>query len=415
MGRSGVGRSRSPVPALVVGIGVAAALLLPATLPWTTAAAPAFPRTVASYSWWTSPLGAGDIDRATAIYQNGVGVEFLDVPQAIVLGDDGSTYRRLTIAESRSTAADQGDPARSVLSPDGTFAVIGSGTRTGEVTRVTLADGSTTDFAVGEGLDAVPQGITGDGRTVLLLAGEAPMSRYTDADFALSGTLLALDLDTGSIVDLPSRGAVHAGAISPDGRLVLIGDESGFSVIERATGVRTEVPLDRAAAVGGGAFSPSSSRFAASDGTMLHIHDVTGSSLSRAWPLTGLEYAQTVGWRDDDTVLVQGWTDSGANTSAFAWVDVATGEVDVFSSYRPDLTGAAMWVTSLAADLIPEWTVTDTRDDRGFLPVVIAAILGSGAAALAWVCTPRRRASDEGDAGAERSVAEQPDREPAPV
>ncbi|MET0736136.1 MAG: hypothetical protein ABWY55_10920 [Microbacterium sp.] len=411
-------RARSALPAGVVTLVVAAVLLAPQAWPLPTADAPSpvFPRTIASYSWWTTPLSAGDLERATVTYQNGVGVEFLDTPQAIVLGDDGATYRRLTVAEGRSTPDDQGDPARSVLAPDGTFAVVGSGTPVGAVTVVDLADDATRDVPIGEGRSAIPQSIAADGRTVLLIVDDAPMSRYTDAGFRLSGSLVTLDLSTGAVTEHPSITEVNTAAISPDGALILVDGADGFWLLDATSGELRQVDaLGRDAAVSGGAFSPAGTRIASTSGEGLQIDDIRGLRATRSFELPGFEYSSVLGWRDDDTVLVQGGTDGEANSSALAWVDATTGEVEVFSTYAPDVTGAALWISSVAAALVPEWTVADTRTDRGFLPIALAIGAALFAGLLAWLLTPRRRAARENaDAPAsDRDVQHR--REPASV
>ena len=116
------------VLALLYGPGLLAAALGPANV-----TNPVFPSTIARYSWYTGLLSNDRFAAATLLYQNGVGVEFMDTPQSVLLSADGRKYRRLDEAESLSIAEDQGDPAVSVLSPDGTFVVIGSAGRTGKV------------------------------------------------------------------------------------------------------------------------------------------------------------------------------------------------------------------------------------------------------------------------------------------
>lgn len=388
-------RRTSIVPAIVAGLAVAGLLVVPQILPLpsTAAGAPVFPRAVSPYSWWTSPLAPGDMERATVVYQNGVGVEFMDYPQSIVLGEDGGTYRRLTAAEGRSTVEDQGDPAATLLAPDGSFVVVGSGTRIGQVAVVDLADGAERDLPIDEGRAAVPLSITSDGATVLLLVGDAPMSRYADANFQLNGALITLDLVTGDVAEHSAKPSVHGGAISPDGSKILIAEQDGIALVDVATGVPRAVPdVGRGALVAGSAFSPSSERFAVSVGSEIRIHDSATGEASGPLALPGFEYAAAVGWRDDDTLLVQGATDGEGNLSAFAWLDATSGELDIVSTYTPDATGAAMWVTSVASELVPSWTFADTRDDRGYLQILVSLAVAAAAGGLVRLLTPRRRA-----------------------
>ncbi len=157
---------------LLVAVGVLALLYGPGcvvgALGPANASKPLFPPTIASYSWYTGMLSSDRFPAATLLYQNGVGVEFMDTPQSVLLSADGRKYRRLDEAESLSIAEDQGDPAVSRLSPDGTFVVIGSAGRTGEVHVVRLRDGHNRAVAVGGRRTALPLGIGADGRFVLL-------------------------------------------------------------------------------------------------------------------------------------------------------------------------------------------------------------------------------------------------------
>ena len=167
---------------LLYGPGFLAGALGPATV-----TNPVFPSTIAHYSWYTGMLSSDRFDAATLLYQNGVGVEFMDTPQSVLLSADGSTYRRLDEAESLSIAEDQGDPAVSVLSPDGTFVVIGSAGRTGKVHVVSLRDGHTRAVTVGARRTALPLGIGADGRSVLLGTSDDVVDRYAEGNQSRAG------------------------------------------------------------------------------------------------------------------------------------------------------------------------------------------------------------------------------------
>ena len=148
---------------LVYGPGFLAGALGPANV-----TSPVFPSTIARYSWYTGMLSSDRFAAATLLYQNGVGVEFMDTPQSVLLSADESKYRRLDEAESLSIPEDQGDPAVSVLLLDGTFVVTGSAGRTGEVYVVNLRDGHTRTITVGTRRTALPFSIGADGRSALL-------------------------------------------------------------------------------------------------------------------------------------------------------------------------------------------------------------------------------------------------------
>ena len=94
---------RSLIPAITVAVVLILGVVVQAALASNTkpgVATPVFPREIAAYSWWTGMLSSSSIDAATMVYQNGAGVEFYDSPQAVLLGADGATYRRLDAAES---------------------------------------------------------------------------------------------------------------------------------------------------------------------------------------------------------------------------------------------------------------------------------------------------------------------------
>ena len=138
------------------------------------------PSIIAPYSWYTGMLSTDRFDTAILHYQNGVGVEFMDDPQSVLLSADGQTYRRLDQAENATIIEDQGDPAFSVLSPDGTFVVVGSSGRVGAVQVVTLRDGHVREVPVGRGRAALPLAIGADGRTLLIGTSSDVVNRYAE-------------------------------------------------------------------------------------------------------------------------------------------------------------------------------------------------------------------------------------------
>ena len=89
------------------------------------AATPAVPETMAGYSHLTGSVSSSPPGPAVALWQHGYGVEFLDFPQAVVLGAGGDSYRRVDVAEERAGSETQGDPAPMLLSPDGTRVAVG--------------------------------------------------------------------------------------------------------------------------------------------------------------------------------------------------------------------------------------------------------------------------------------------------
>lgn len=374
---------------------------------------PLFPAKIASYSWHTNLLAAGEMDAASLLYQNGVGVELGDSPMAVLLGADGSTYRRFAQAEALSTPDDQGDPAASVLSPDGTFVVIGSAGATGEIEVVTLRDGRSRTLPVGAGRTALPSAIGADSRTVLLAVSDAEVDKYAEGQ---TRGLASIDLVTGRVRDYPGVRDLQGAALSPDGKRIAVVSGDNLEVLDADSGKRlSQVPVaidrdprcdydqyteedvteeDTSSGDDGGftcpelhldgdAWSPDGRRIAATLDTTVVVADLSGAetSLHRV-PLATADYWGVVlGWRDDSTVLVEASTDGEENTSELLWVDLTTGDAQTFATYRPNFTGAAMVSVDAARDLIPLWQIESRPIDRGPLPLW-AALPGAVAVGL---------------------------------
>jgi hypothetical protein len=349
---------------------------------------PVFPSTVARYSWYTGMLSSDRFQAASLLYQNGVGVEFMDTPQSVLLSTDGSTYRRLDEAEALSIPEDQGDPATSVLSPDGTFVVVASAGRTGEVQVITLRDGRRSPIPVGGKRTALPVSIGRDGRTVLLTTSDKVVDRYAETDDL---GLARLDLQTHQVLDYPEVKGVHAAALSPDGSRILITSARGLELIDAVTGrVTTTLPGSPELSLDGDAWSADGQLVALMDRSVLVILDVSGAQpVQRRLPLSEPEYGSAIGWRDKSTVLIHGSTNGDENTSELYWVDATTGEQEPFASYTPNFTGASLLRVDAARDLVPQWQVTERPVDRGPLPLrlgmLLAAIAGLCAALMASV------------------------------
>jgi hypothetical protein len=376
-----------------VGVAVAVAVFGALTLPAVLSAAqrgstPAFPEEVAPYAWWTPPLSGGDIDAAVMLYQNGYGVEFLDDPQAVLLASDGSTYRRHSTSESLAGPADQGDPAESVLSPDGSTIVTAGLHGRGVVTVTTLATGVTTDVAVGDRLNAIPVSMNEAG-SVLLLTSEAEMSPLLDVDFRLHGDLVRLDLGSGRVTHYPSLTDVSAAALSPDGSRIAADTADGIVVVDSDASSRQDVTLPRRdVRLDGDAWAPDNRRLAVFGSDGLTLVDVaTDAAVTTVTAAPGL-FGSVVGWRDSETVLLHATDGTGSNTSAFSWVDVSSGTVDTFSTYTPDLTGAALGGVDLARNLVPSIEVRSLPVDRGWPPTVLVLLVAAGIGLLAWRWLP---------------------------
>jgi hypothetical protein len=386
-------RGRAAVIVTVIGM-----VLVTIAHMWTSSGpavlGPVFPSTVASYDWWTTPLATSDIEAAIAMYQNGIGVEFLDVPQSVMLASNGSTYRRLEAAEQAGLPADQGDPARSELSPDGTFLIFGSMEPAGGITIVTVGDDSHRSLPIGDNRTAVPVSISADGNSALLLAGREPLSRYLDDSFRLHGALVQVDLTTGAVRTYPDLTDVSSAALSPDGSRIAADTTDGLVLLDTAD--RSILPVELPAGVSphidGDAWSPNGEVVAFLSGSEMHTVDASGSQLSvRAVTLADAEYGTAIGWRDDETVLVHTSTDTGDNRSFFSWVDTVTGDLTRFSSYTPGFTGAALGSVDAARDLVPVMQVAERPNDRGFRPLAVNLVLVFLCGAIVFAASSRRQ------------------------
>ena len=370
-----------------VGIGVGAvallAMLLPGLAPggWREPVdGPALPREVARYSWFTAPLAPGVLRTATMTYTNGVGVEFMDYPQLVVLGSDASTYRRLDAVETSADPADQGDPATSLLAPDGSFVVFADGSGSGRVKVMTLADLSVRTLPIGTGRYALPVSIGADGRTVLLLTGDASLSRYSDLGFRRNGRLARLDLVTGELRDYYLSG-VDSAALAADGSRIAAATGAGVVLVDVETGQVGGTISSGRRWLDGDAWSPGGTRLAVTTDDGVEVIELSsGQPVTVPVPLPGADYGHPVGWRDDDTLLVHVATDGDRNDSALWQLDLRSGDHRELMGYAiDDFTGAALVSLDLARNLVADLGVADTTPDRGPLVPGWAAL-----AALAW-------------------------------
>jgi dipeptidyl aminopeptidase/acylaminoacyl peptidase len=261
-----------------------------------------------------------------------------------------------------------------VLSPDGTFVVIGSAGRTGEVRVVSLRDGRNRAVTVGARRTALPLGIGADDRSVLLATSDAVVDRYADGN---SLRLARLDIETGQLRDYPAVTDLHAAALSPDGSRIVATSGRGAQLIDAATGrVAATFVAPSEGSLDGDAWSPDGTMIAMVDQAAVAVVDVTGRRpLTRRLPLTGMKYGSALGWRDESTVLVHGVTNTSANTSELYWVDVATGQQTSVASYTPNFTGASLIGPDAARDLVPVWRIEQRTVDRGRLPLTIGLLL----------------------------------------
>jgi len=207
-------------PPTLIGAAAAFLVLAVAFLPEDAAQPPSGPATIpdrmASYSYLTGSVSSSPPGRAVALFQHGFGVEFLDFPQAVVVGADGDVYRRLDEAEHRGGSESQGDPAPMLLSPQGTHVAVGDHDTGGaDLAVVDLRTGHSTVHPLPAGRSIVPLAWSPDGKQVAYQFSAEPTNPH--GGFPITGDVGLLDVQTGIAEALPGASDVKSAAFSPDG------------------------------------------------------------------------------------------------------------------------------------------------------------------------------------------------------
>ncbi len=209
----------SAVAAAVLGIALVVALFpLGGRTPATTdPGQPAsIPSRLASYSYLTGDVASSPPGRSVALFQHGFGVEFLDFPQAVVMGADADVYRRVDAAEARGGSEIQGDPGPMRLSPDGTLVAVGDyDASPPDLALVDLNTGDVEVTAVAGGLSIIPLGWSPDSLHVAYLS--TPEEVYPYSGYAITGNIGLLDLATGESRLIQGVDDAREVAYSPDG------------------------------------------------------------------------------------------------------------------------------------------------------------------------------------------------------
>jgi hypothetical protein len=178
------------------------------------------PPELAGYSYLTGSVSSSPPGPAVALFQHGYGVEFMDFPQAVVLGAGGDTYRRVDVAEGRAGGETQGDPAPMLLSPDGRYVAVGDhDTDDPDVEVVDLTTGETTTYPLPQGRSVISTAWSNDGQSLAILLSSAPTNPYSGA--RIKGSVGILDLSSGTTDVMRERG-VTAVAFSPDGSALAV-------------------------------------------------------------------------------------------------------------------------------------------------------------------------------------------------
>ena len=234
----------------------------------TAAATPAVPEVMAGYSHLTGSVSSSPPGPAVALWQHGYGVEFLDFPQAVVLGAGGDSYRRVDVAEERAGSETQGDPAPMLLSPDGTRVAVGDhDVERPDVVVVDLTTGETTRHALPAGRSVVPVAWSSDGETLASLVSDEATNPYSGG--RITGSIALLDLPDDSAEVLELDGSATAAAFSPDGSELAVEQSGGITVVDLQDGSRRSLEVDGVLA-GPAAWSP--------DGRLLAVTTVEPTS-----------------------------------------------------------------------------------------------------------------------------------------
>ena len=220
----------------------------------TVAGTPTVPEVMAGYSHLTGSVSSSPPGPVVALWQHGYGVEFLDFPQAVVLGAGGDTYRRVDVAEERAGSETQGDPAPMLLSPDGTRVVVGDhDVERPDVVIVDLTTGETTTHELPAGRSVVPLAWSSDGETLASLVSDEATNPYSGG--RITGEIALLDLadDSAEVVDLD--GSATAATFSPDGSELAVEQSGGVTVVDVQDGSSRSLEVDGVLA-GPAAWSP---------------------------------------------------------------------------------------------------------------------------------------------------------------
>jgi WD40 repeat protein len=377
------------VVAVVAAVGVAPGLLSGGPHE-SGAGAASLPDHIASYSYLTDSVTSDPPGRAIAIYQQGVGVELFDYPQALVLGADGDVYRRVDVAERRSAPMDQGDPAPMALSPDGTRVAIGSNGRAGDLVLLNLVNGGVTTVPARRNSSVVPLAWSPDGRSVVSIESAYDTNPYSASP--ISGPLVRIDVESEVVYRYPGLTRATAAAYTPDGRELAVQNGDALLVADPGTGAPLRVLSERGLRLtSAGAWSPDGSLLLVGPDPFNEVglldaagHDRTiGTGIVTAYP--------PVGWTGATTFLVR------TTTSEISEVNVDTGVHLAVTTMDPGLvTHYDVPRFQMATGLLAGLRVRPAgRPDRGVWPawaLLTATVLaGVPAVLLSYLLVRRRR------------------------
>ncbi|HSU00938.1 MAG TPA: hypothetical protein VLK03_00185 [Nocardioides sp.] len=369
----------------------------------------AVPEQLASYSHLTGDVSDSPPGAAVALFQHGWGVEFLDFPQAVVLGAGGDVYRRVDVAEDRAGGETQGDPAPMLLSPDGTAVAVGDhDTDAPDIVVVDLVSGTTTTHPLPTGRSVVPLAWSYDGRTLVSLLTDDPTNPYSGE--RITGDLGMLDLTDGTAEVMDADGEATAVAFSIDGSELAVEERtaevSRLSVVDLASGDRRDLEADGVLA-GPTAWSPDGRLLATTTvrpsgappevddpgiPTGLAFVDATGRDGEvpppLELPLPGA--GRVLGWTEPDEVLllldVEGYDPCcGPDASTLSGVPLDGAEPRTLMRIA-DLQSYGVGRFQVASATVDDLRVTRPEDvDRGPWPLPWRGALALVVGLVAWL------------------------------
>lgn len=380
------------------------------------------PEQLPGYSHLTGQLGAAPPDRVLAVDQHGVGVELLDVPQALVVGADGASARQLRTAVRRGAPDSQGDAAPMSVSPDGARLAVGDGDagdpsgfdqvgglEDADVALVDAATGDVRTLALPDATAVLPLAWSPDSRRLAHVSPTGPVGPYGRS--GRPGHLLVLDVGTGRAAPVAGIDDAVSAASSPDGLLAVQRAGGAVEVRDPDGGLRRTLVPPRPADLltSGAGWSPDGRLLALQgEGTVSFVAASGDPAAAVPAPVAadGL-----LAWRSADEVLLQ---DVGASSTAtsvddtVSRADLTTGAVQPSTRVPTGSGGCAVLDLQLATGLVQraEQVAGSPPVDRGRLPALLRAgawVLAAGVAALAALAAARlsRRRSRSRTPGAD--------------
>jgi hypothetical protein len=380
------------------------------------------PDRMAGYSHLTSDVSSSAPGRGVALFQFGFGVEFLDYPQAVVVGADGDVYRRVDLAEDRADAQTQGDPAPMLLSPDGTQVAVGDHeTDRPDLAIVDLATGRVEEHRVPAGRSVLPVAWSADGTRLAYLGSPEATSPHTGLG-PIPGDMGVLDLASGEAGALSAATDEWTAAFSPDGdELAVQYADDHVEVLSLDGRSARVVPVTEGHSLAGpAAWSPDGALLATVQGenpclavsgqkaprctqqAVIDFVDATGRSAPVPEPLARgvVGPGRVLGWTAADRVLVlvPDPVDDVGDPDQHRLLDVPLdgAEPRQLSALPTSDGNYGVSRFQVATGLLPGLEVREAGDpDRGRWPLWLrigtAVAVGAGAAVAASLVVRRRR------------------------